>query len=157
MPRKGKVKPREIKPDLVYGSVLVEKLINKVMKDGKKSIARWIVYSAFDIIREKTGQDPLEVFHRALENVQPLWEVRSRRVGGATYQIPIETTERRKIHLGLKFLVEAAREREDHRTMIEKLAAEIMDAAEGKGNAVKKREELHKLAEANRAFSHYRW
>ena len=157
MPRKGKVKPREIKPDLVYGSVLVEKLINKVMKDGKKSIARWIVYSAFDIVRERTGKDPLEVFQKAVENVQPLWEVRSRRVGGATYQIPIETTERRKVHLGLKFLVEAARERGDYRTMIEKLAAEIMDAAEGKGNAVKKKEELHKLAEANRAFSHYRW
>jgi len=157
MPRKGKVKPREIKPDIVYGSVEVEKLINKVMKDGKKSLARWIVYSAFDIIREKTGKDPLEVFKKALENVQPEWEIRSRRVGGATYQIPIECIPRRKLHLGLKFIVESAREREDKRTMIEKLAQEIIDASEGKGNAVKKKEELHKLAEQNRAFAHYRW
>jgi len=157
MPRKGKVKTREINPDIVFGSVEVEKLINKVMKDGKKSLARWIVYSAFDIIREKTGKDPFEVFKKALENAQPEWEIRSRRVGGATYQIPIECIPKRKLHLGLKFIVESAREREDKRTMIEKLAQEIIDASEGKGNAVKKKEELHKLAEQNRAFAHYRW
>ncbi|MFZ8805414.1 MAG: 30S ribosomal protein S7 [Candidatus Calescibacterium sp.] len=157
MPRKGKVEVREIKPDLVYGSVEVEKLINKIMYDGKKSLARYIVYSAFDLIRKVTGQDPLEVFKKALENVKPEMEVRSRRVGGATYQIPVECIDRRKLHLGLKFLVEAARERKDKRTMIEKLAYEIMDAAAGKGEAVKKKEELHKIAEANRTFAHYRW
>lgn len=157
MPRKGKVKPREIKPDLVYGSVEVEKLINKVMRDGKKSLARWIVYSAFDIVKERTGKDPLEVFKKALENVQPEWEVRSRRVGGATYQIPIECIPKRKLHLGLKFLVESARERKDKRTMIEKLAEEIIEASEGKGNAVRKKEELHRIAEANKTFAHYRW
>ncbi len=157
MPRKGKVKPREIKPDLVYGSVEVEKLINKVMKDGKKSIARWIVYSAFDLVKEKTGKDPLEVFKKALENVQPEWEVRSRRVGGATYQIPIECIPKRKLHLGLKFLVSSARDRKDKRTMIEKLAEEIIEASEGKGSAVRKKEELHRIAEANKTFAHYRW
>lgn len=157
MPRKGKVKPREIKPDLVYGSVEVEKLINKVMKDGKKSLARWIVYSAFDLVKEKTGKDPLEVFKKALENVQPEWEVRSRRVGGATYQIPIECIPKRKLHLGLKFLVESARDRKDKRTMIEKLAEEIIEASEGKGSAVRKKEELHRIAEANKTFAHYRW
>ncbi len=157
MPRKGKVKAREIKPDIIYGSVEVEKLINKVMVDGKKSLARWIVYSVFDIIKEKTGKEPLEVFKKALENVQPDWEVRSRRVGGATYQIPVECLPKRKLHLGLKFIVESARERKDKRTAIDRLAAEIMDAAEGKGEAIKKKEELHKIAEANKTFAHYRW
>ncbi|GBD04299.1 30S ribosomal protein S7 [bacterium HR19] len=157
MPRKGKVEHREVKPDIVYGSVEVEKLINKIMKDGKKSLARYIVYSAFDLIKQKTGKDPLEVFKKALENTQPETEVRTRRVGGATYQVPIECLPKRKIHLELKFIVEAARERKDKKTIIERLAYEIMEAAEGKGEAVKKKEELHKIAEANRAFAHYRW
>lgn len=157
MPRKGKVEHREIKPDIVYGSVEVEKLINKIMKDGKKSLARYIVYSAFDLIKQKTGKDPLEVFKKALENTQPEMEVRARRVGGATYQVPVECLPKRRVHLGLKFIVEAARERKDKRGIIERLAYEIMEAAEGKGEAVKKKEELHKIAEANRAFAHYRW
>ncbi len=157
MARKGKVQIREVKPDLVYGSVEVEKLINKVMYDGKKSLARHIVYSAFDLIKKIKGEDPIEVFKKALENVKPQMEVRTRRVGGATYQIPVECIDRRKLHLGLKFLVEAARERKDKKTMIERLAYEIIDAAAGKGEAVKKREELHKIAEANKTFAHYRW
>jgi len=157
MPRKRKVQIREVKPDLIYGSVEVEKLINKIMYDGKKSIAMHIVYSAFDLIKKVKGEDPLEVFRKALENVKPQMEVRTRRVGGATYQIPVECIDRRKLHLGLKFLVEAARERKDKRTMIERLAYEIMDAAVGKGEAVKKKEELHKIAEANKTFAHYKW
>ena len=157
MPRKGPVKKREILPDPVYNDKVVAKLINKVMYDGKKSIAQKIVYGAFDIVREKTGKDPLEMLEQALNNVMPVLEVRPRRVGGATYQIPIEVPPDRRLSLGIRWLVEYARERKDKRTMKEKLAAEIMDAANNTGGAVKKKEDTHRMAEANRAFAHYRW
>ncbi|RKQ60368.1 SSU ribosomal protein S7P [Thermovibrio guaymasensis] len=156
MPRKGPVPPREILPDPVYGDKLVAKLINKVMKDGKKSKAEKIVYGAFDIIREKLGEDPLKVFHKAVENVKPLMEVRPRRVGGATYQVPMEVSERRQMHLALKWLVDAARARSE-RGMVNKLANEIIDAYNERGGAFKKKEDTHKMAEANKAFAHYRW
>jgi small subunit ribosomal protein S7 len=146
-----------IPPDPVYNSVLVQRLINKVMKDGKKSVAEWIVYSAFDRIRERTGQDPLKVLDKALQNVMPVLEVRPRRVGGATYQVPIEVRPERRLSLGIRWLVEYARARKDKRTMIEKLAAELLDASQGTGGAVKKREDTHRMAEANKAFAHYRW
>lgn len=157
MPRKKKIQKRKIKPDIVYGSVEVAKLINKIMQDGKKGIAYDIVYSAFEVIKQKVGKDPFEVFKKALENVSPEWELRSRRVGGATYQIPIACLPERKLHLGLKFIVDSARERTDKRGMANKLAYEIIDAYEGKGGAAKKKEELHKLAEANKTFAHYKW
>ncbi|MCX7734623.1 MAG: 30S ribosomal protein S7 [bacterium] len=157
MPRKLKVQKRQISPDIVYGSVEIAKLVNKLMKDGKKNLAYNIVYSAFEIVKQKTGKDPFEVFKKALENASPEWEIRSRRVGGATYQIPIECLPERKLHLGLKFLVDAVRERSDKRGIVNKLAYEIMEAAEGKGVAVKKKEELHKLAEINKTFAHYKW
>lgn len=156
LPRKGPVPKREIAPDPLYNNVDVAKLINKVMIDGKKSIAEKIVYGAFDIIREKTKRDPLEVFYQALNNVMPLVEVRPRRVGGANYQVPIEVRPDRSKSLGLRWLVQYARERQG-RSMIEKLAQEIMDAANGTGGAVKKREDTHRMAEANKAFAHYRW
>ncbi|MBC7218464.1 MAG: 30S ribosomal protein S7 [Candidatus Caldatribacterium sp.] len=156
MPRKGPVPKREIAPDPLYNNVDVAKLINKVMVDGKKSIAEKIVYGAFEIIREKTKRDPLEVFYQALNNVMPLVEVRPRRVGGANYQVPIEVRPDRSKSLGLRWLVQYARERQG-RSMIEKLAQEIMDAANGTGGAVKKREDTHRMAEANKAFAHYRW
>uniref|UniRef100_A0A7V3YKR2 Small ribosomal subunit protein uS7 n=1 Tax=Candidatus Caldatribacterium californiense TaxID=1454726 RepID=A0A7V3YKR2_9BACT len=156
MPRKGPVPKREIAPDPLYNNVDVAKLINKVMKDGKKSIAEKIVYGAFDLIREKTKRDPLEVFYQALNNVMPLVEVRPRRVGGANYQVPIEVRPDRSKSLGLRWLVQYARERQG-KSMIEKLAQEIMDAANGTGGAVKKREDTHRMAEANKAFAHYRW
>ncbi|WP_438313958.1 30S ribosomal protein S7 [Candidatus Caldatribacterium sp. SIUC1] len=156
MPRKGPVPKREIAPDPLYNNVDVAKLINKVMKDGKKSIAEKIVYGAFNLIREKTKRDPLEVFYQALNNVMPLVEVRPRRVGGANYQVPIEVRPDRSKSLGLRWLVQYARERQG-KSMIEKLAQEIMDAANGTGGAVKKREDTHRMAEANKAFAHYRW
>jgi len=156
MPRKGPVPPREVLPDPVYGDRLVAKLINKVMKDGKKSKAEKIVYGAFDIIREKLGEDPLKVFHKAVENVKPLMEVRPRRVGGATYQVPMEVNERRQMHLALKWLVDAARARSE-RGMVNRLANEIIDAYNERGGAFKKKEDTHKMAEANKAFAHYRW
>jgi small subunit ribosomal protein S7 len=156
MPRKGPVPPREILPDPVYGDKLVAKLINKVMKDGKKSKAEKIVYGAFEIIREKLGEDPLKVFHKAVENVKPLMEVRPRRVGGATYQVPMEVNERRQIHLALKWIVDAARARSE-RGMVNKLANELIDAYNERGGAFKKKEDTHKMAEANKAFAHYRW
>ncbi|WP_427365604.1 30S ribosomal protein S7 [Candidatus Caldatribacterium saccharofermentans] len=156
MPRKGPVPKREIAPDPLYNNVDVARLINKVMKDGKKSIAEKIVYGAFDLIREKTKRDPLEVFYQALNNVMPLVEVRPRRVRGANYQVPIEVRPDRSKSLGLRWLVQYARERQG-KSMIEKLAQEIMDAANGTGGAVKKREDTHRMAEANKAFAHYRW
>jgi len=156
LPRKGPVPKREIAPDPLYNNVDVARLINKVMKDGKKSIAEKIVYGAFDLIREKTKRDPLEVFYQALNNVMPLVEVRPRRVGGANYQVPIEVRPDRSKSLGLRWLVQYARERQG-KSMIEKLAQEIMDAANGTGGAVKKREDTHRMAEANKAFAHYRW
>ena len=156
MPRKGPVPPREILPDPVYGDKLVAKLINKVMKDGKKSKAEKIVYGAFEIIREKLGEDPLKVFHKAVENVKPIMEVRPRRVGGATYQVPMEVNERRQIHLALKWIVDAARARSE-RGMVNRLANELIDAYNERGGAFKKREDTHRMAEANKAFAHYRW
>lgn len=156
MPRKGPVPKREIPPDPVYRDVLVAKLINKVMKEGKKTKAQKIVYGAFEIIRQRTKRDPLEVFRAALEQVKPLVEVRPRRVGGATYQVPVEVRPERQISVGLRWLVEYARAR-GGKPMMQKLAEELMDAAEGRGGAVRKREEVHRMAEANRAFAHYRW
>lgn len=156
MPRKGPVPKREIPPDPVYSNVDVARLVNKVMKDGKKSVAEKIVYTAFDIVREKTKRDPLEVFYQALNNVMPLVEVRPRRVGGANYQVPIEVRPDRSKSLGLRWLVQYAGGRQG-RNMVEKLAQEIMDAANGTGGAVKKREDTHRMAEANKAFAHYRW
>jgi len=156
MPRKGPVPRREVLPDPVYQSVVVTKFINKIMWDGKKSTAEKICYGAFDLIREKTRKDPLEVFEQALKNVMPVLEVKARRVGGANYQVPVEVRPDRRQSLAIRWLVEYARKRSG-KSMIEKLAAEIMDAANNTGGAVKKREDTHKMAEANRAFAHYRW
>jgi len=156
MPRRGPVPRRDVLPDPIYNSKLVTRLINKIMIDGKKGIAQRILYSAFDIIRERTGRDPMEVFEQALKNVMPLLEVRARRVGGANYQVPIEVRPERRISLGLRWLVQYSRLRSEH-TMEERLAAEIIDASNNTGAAVKKREDTHKMAEANRAFAHYRW
>lgn len=154
--RRRRAERREIPPDPVYGDVLVAKLINKVMWDGKKSIAQKIVYGAFEIIRQKMKKDPLEVFKQAVENVKPVLEVRPRRVGGATYQVPIEVQEPRRTSLALKWIVEAARAKKG-KPMKEKLAEEIMAAYNNTGAAIKKKEDTHKMAEANRAFAHYRW
>lgn len=156
MPRRGSPPRREIPPDIKYNSVLVAKLINKVMMNGKKSVAEWIVYRAFDIIREKTGRNPVEVFEHAVQNAAPVLEVRPRRVGGATYQVPIEVPEHRRISLALRWLVNFARERSG-KSMAEKLAAEIIDAANNTGATIKKKEDTHKMAEANRAFAFFRW
>ncbi|MCG0238210.1 MAG: 30S ribosomal protein S7 [Firmicutes bacterium] len=156
MPRRGPVPRRQIPPDPIYNSELVARLINKVMKDGKKSLAQYIVYNAFELIAQKTGKDPLEVFEQAVKNVMPLLEVRPRRVGGATYQVPMEVRPERRVSLALRWIVEYARER-DERTMIERLSNEIMDAANNTGGAVRRKEEVHRMAEANRPFAHYRW
>lgn len=156
MPRRGPVPKREVPPDPVYDSTLVTKLINKVMKDGKKSIAEKICYGAFDIIRERTGKDPLEVLEQAMQNVMPVLEVKARRVGGANYQVPVEVRPDRRQTLAIRWLVQYARERTG-KSMREKLAEEIMDAANNTGGAVKKKEDTHKMAEANKAFAHYRW
>jgi SSU ribosomal protein S7P len=159
MPRKGPVKPREITPDPIYRDVLVHKLINKVMVDGKKSKAEKIVYGAMQILAEKTGEQPLEALHKAIENLKPMLEVRPRRVGGATYQVPMEVPPRRQISLALKWLVEAARNRSGrgNYTMLEKLSNELLDAYHNRGNAIKKKEDTHRMAEANKAFAHYKW
>ena len=156
MPRIGNVPKREILPDPIYNSVLVTKLINSIMLDGKKGVAQKVVYGAFEIIEEKTGKSGLEAFQQAMENIMPALEVKSRRVGGATYQVPIEVRPERRQTLGLRWLTAYSRSRGEN-TMKERLAAEIMDASNGTGNAVKKREDTHKMAEANKAFSHYRW
>lgn len=156
MPRKGFIAKREVLADPVYGNKIVTKLINNIMLDGKKGVAQSIVYDAFEIIAEKTGKDAVEVFTAAMENIMPVLEVKARRVGGATYQVPIEVRPERRQTLGLRWLTLYARQRNE-RTMREKLAAEIMDAANNTGAAVKKREDTHKMAEANRAFSHFRW
>ena len=156
MPRRGSIAKRDVLPDPLYNSKLVTRLINNIMVDGKRGVAQKIVYSAFDIIREKTGKDPLEVFEQALENIMPLLEVKARRVGGATYQVPIEVRPDRRQTLGLRWLTTYSRNRSE-RTMRERLAGEIMDAVNGNGNAAKKREDTHKMAEANKAFAHYRW
>jgi small subunit ribosomal protein S7 len=156
VPRRGNVPKREVLPDPVYNSVLVTKLINSIMLDGKKGVAQKVVYGAFDIVKEKTGKDPLEAFTEALNNIMPTLEVKARRVGGATYQVPIEVRPDRRQTLGLRWLVNYARNRNE-KTMKERLAGEIMDALNNVGGAVKKREDTHKMAESNKAFAHYRW
>jgi small subunit ribosomal protein S7 len=156
MPRKGPVAHRIPRPDVLYGSRLVSRLINQVMRRGKKSVAERVVYGAFEEIVTRGDKDPLDVFEQALRKVMPVLEVKPRRVGGATYQVPMEVRPTRQLALGLRWLVQSARARAA-RTMREKLAAELMDAASGQGAAVKKREDTHRMAEANRAFAHYRW
>ena len=156
MPRKGNTPKREVLPDPVYGNIVVSKLINRIMLDGKKSTAQKIVYGAFDQIKAQTGEDPLDVFNKAMENIMPELEVKARRVGGANYQVPIEVRPARRQTLGLRWLTQYTRARSE-RTMAERLAKEIMDAANGTGASVKKREDTHKMAEANKAFAHFRW
>ena len=156
MPRKGSVPKREVMPDPIYNDVVVTKLVNGIMLDGKKGIAQNIVYGAFDFIAEKTGEDPLEVFYKAMNNIMPVLEVKARRIGGANYQVPIEVRTERKETLGLRWLVNYSRKRGE-KTMVERLAKELMDASNGLGASVKKREETHKMAEANKAFAHYRF
>ena len=156
MPRRGNVPKREILPDPMYNSVLVTKLVNSIMLDGKKGVAQKVVYGAFDIIKEKTGKEPLDAFTEAMNNIMPSLEVKARRVGGATYQVPMEVRPERRQTLGLRWLTGYARKRSE-KTMKERLAGEIMDACNNTGAAVKKREDTHKMAEANKAFSHFRW
>ena len=156
MPRRGNVPKREVLPDPLYNSILVTKLVNSIMLDGKKGVAQKVVYGAFEIVKEKTDKDPMEVFNAAIENIMPSLETKSRRVGGSTYQVPMEVRPERRQTLGLRWLTGYARKRSE-KTMKERLAGELMDAANGVGGAVKKREDTHKMAEANRAFAHYRW
>ena len=156
MPRRGNIAKRDVLPDPLYNSKLVTRLINNIMYDGEKGVAQKIVYGAFDIIREKTGKEPLEVFEQAMENVMPQLEVKARRVGGATYQVPMEVRPERRQTLGLRWMTNYSRLRSE-KTMKERLAGEILDAVNGAGGAAKKRDDTHKMAEANRAFAHYRW
>ena len=156
MPRRGNVPKRDVLPDPVYNSKLVTKLINSIMLDGKKGVAQKIVYDAFDIIKEKTGKNPNEAFETAMENVMPVLEVKSRRVGGSNYQVPMDVRPERRQTLGLRWLTNYSRARSEN-TMRERLAAEILDAANNTGSAVKKREDTHKMADANKAFAHFRW
>jgi small subunit ribosomal protein S7 len=156
MPRRAAAVRREVMPDAVYNNRLVTQLINKVLLDGKKSTAERLVYGAFDMVEAKTGQDPLSVFKKAMDNVRPALEVKPKRVGGATYQVPVEVNSRRSTTLAIRWIVGYSRSRRE-KTMAERLAGEIMDAANGTGSSVKKREDLYKMAESNRAFSHYRW
>ena len=156
VPRKGYIAKREVLPDPMYNNVVVTKLINNIMLDGKKGVAQSIVYGAFEIIAEKTGKDAVEVFTAAMENIMPVLEVKARRVGGATYQVPIEVRPERRQTLGLRWLTTYSRQRNE-RTMKERLAGEILDAVNNMGGAVKKKDDTHKMAEANKAFSHYRW
>ena len=156
MPRRGNVPKREILPDPIYGSILVTKLVNSIMLDGKKGVAQKVVYGAFQIVEEKTGKSGLEAFQQAMENIMPVLETKTRRVGGANYQVPMEVRPARRQTLGLRWLTAYARARGE-RTMAERLAGEIMDAANNSGSAVKKREDTHKMAESNKAFAHFRW
>ena len=156
MPRRGSTAKRDVLPDPLYNSKLVTKLINNIMLDGKKGVAQKIVYGAFDIVSEKTGKDPLEVFEQAMENVMPSLEVKARRVGGATYQVPMEVRPERRQTLGLRWISTYSRVRSE-KTMRERLAAEILDAVNGVGGAAKKCDDVHKMAEANKAFAHFRW
>ncbi len=156
MPRRGHIPKRDVLPDPIYNDKTVSKLINSIMLDGKKGVAQTICYDAFDIIKEKTGKNPLEVFQEAMNNIMPLLEVKARRVGGATYQVPIEVRPERRLALGLRWLTSFSRKRSE-RTMKERLAGELMDATNNLGGAVKKKEDTHKMAEANKAFAHYRW
>ncbi|MDF2118144.1 30S ribosomal protein S7 [Roseiarcaceae bacterium H3SJ34-1] len=156
MSRRHSAEKREVIPDAKFGDIIVAKFMNSVMYEGKKSVAEAIVYGAFDQIEKKAKSDPLSVFRSALENVAPAIEVRSRRVGGATYQVPVEVRPERRQALAIRWLINAARDRND-KTMVDRLSAELLDAANNRGNAVKKREDTHRMAEANRAFAHYRW
>ena len=156
MPRRGNVPKREVLPDPMYKSVLVTKLVNSIMLDGKKGVAQKVVYDAFALIEEKTGRAPLEVFTDAMENIMPAVELKARRVGGSTYQVPIEVRPERRQTLGLRWLTAYSRNRSEN-TMKERLAAEILDAANNTGSSVKKREDTHKMADANKAFAHFRW
>jgi len=156
VPRRGNVPKRDVLPDPMYNSKMVTRLINNIMYDGKRGVAQKIVYSAFDIVKDKTGNEPLEMFEKALDAIMPELEVKARRVGGSTYQVPMEVRPARRETLGLRLLVGYSRSRNE-RTMSERLAGEIMDACNGTGNAVKKREDTHKMAEANKAFAHYRY
>jgi small subunit ribosomal protein S7 len=156
VPRRGSVAKRDVLPDPLYNSKLVTKLINNIMLDGKKGVAQKIVYDAFDIIKEKSGEEALTVFEKAMENIMPVLEVKARRVGGATYQVPIEVRPDRRQTLGLRWLTTYSRNRSEN-TMKERLAAEILDAANNTGSSVKKREDTHKMADANKAFAHFRW
>lgn len=156
MPRRGSVPVRDVLPDPLYGSQMVTRLINNIMYDGKKGVAQKIVYDAFDIIKEKTGKDPLEVFETGLENIMPVLEVKARRVGGATYQVPMEVRPERRRTLGLRWLTSYSRQRSE-RTMSERLAGELMDAVNNAGGAVKKKDDTHRMAESNKAFAHYRY
>jgi small subunit ribosomal protein S7 len=156
VPRKGSIPKREVLPDPVYGSVIVAKLINNIMLDGKKGVAQSIVYEAFDSIKKATGEEPLDVFQKAINNIMPVVEVKARRVGGANYQVPVEVRAERRQTLGLRWLTRYTKARGE-RTMSERLAKEIMDASNGTGASVKKKEDTHKMAEANKAFAHYRW
>jgi small subunit ribosomal protein S7 len=156
VPRKGNIPKREVLPDPVYGSVVVAKLINSIMLDGKKGVAQSIVYDAFDRINKTTGEPPLDIFQKAINNIMPVLEVKARRVGGANYQVPVEVRAERRQTLGLRWLTKYTKARGE-RTMSERLAKEIMDASNGVGASVKKKEDTHKMAEANRAFAHYRW
>ena len=156
MPRKGKTPERKVLPDPVYGSVMVAKLINSIMLDGKKGVAQSIVYEAFDIVKDETGEDPLEVFDKAMNNIMPVMEVKARRVGGANYQVPMEVREARRKTLGLRWLTQYTRARGE-KTMAERLAKEIIDASNETGASVKKKEDTHRMAEANKAFAHYRF
>ena len=156
MPRRGNIARRDVLPDPLYNSKLVTRLINNIMLDGKKGVAQKIVYSAFDIVKEKTGKDPLEAFEQAMENIMPVLEIKARRVGGATYQVPMEVRPERRQTLGLRWLTTDSRNRSE-KLMAQRLAGEIMDAMNGQGGACKKREDTHKMAEANKAFAHFRW
>ena len=157
MPRRREIPKRELAADPIYSSTLVSKFINTVMSDGKRSTAERILYQSFDIIKERSGDDPLKVFKKALDNVRPSLEVKSRRVGGSNYQVPIEVNPNRRLSLSIRWLVNYARQRGDGKTMQEKLASELLDASNLRGGAVKKREDTHRMAEANKAFAHYRW
>jgi len=156
MPRKGTVERREVGPDPVFNNSLVQKLVNCVMLEGKKSVAQHIVYDAFDLIKQRANDDPLKVFKKAVDNVKPALEVKTRRVGGANYQVPVEVNRNRQTSLSLRWIIGYARERGE-KSMVEKLAAELLDAANNRGGAIKKRDDTHRMAEANKAFAHYRW
>lgn len=156
MPRKGPVEKRDVLPDPLYNSKLVTRLINRIMEDGKRGKAQTILYRAFELIKERTNQDPVEIFDQAIKNVMPVLEVKARRVGGSNYQVPVEVRPERRTALGLRWLVNYSRLRGE-KTMVERLANEIIDAGNNTGAAVKKREDVHKMAEANKAFAHYRW
>lgn len=157
MSRKGIISKRDVLPDPKYNDKLVTRFVNTIMRDGEKSTAEGIVYKVFDFLKEKTKDDPLKIFKKAVDNIKPMLEVRSRRVGGATYQVPVEVRQQRRISLALRWLTTYALSRSAEKTMVNKLTAELLDAANNKGGAVKKKEDVHKMAEANKAFAHYRW